>query len=76
MGSARFDTLTDFYVRKVDVAIRCDGCRYKRFMAVGEMLSIFGAGEKVWNIKRRLKCSKCGHRGASLAPIPRLEPRQ
>jgi DNA-directed RNA polymerase subunit RPC12/RpoP len=74
MGTARFETLMDFARRNVDVAIQCEGCRYRRSMPHEELEAVFGMGTRVVEVRRRLRCSKCGHKGAKLAPIPRLTP--
>jgi DNA-directed RNA polymerase subunit RPC12/RpoP len=74
MGSARFETVLDFARLGVDVAIRCDGCKHKRNLTAEQLATIFGLGARLATVRRRLTCSKCGHKGASLAPIPRLDP--
>jgi len=73
MGSARFRTVVDFARLGVDVAIRCEGCRRIRYMQANELGIVLGVGTRIFVAERRLKCSKCGHKGAKLAPIPRLE---
>ena len=74
MGTARIETILDFARLEVDVAIRCDGCRRTRHMTAGEMATVFGLATRVGAAERRLTCRECGHKGAKLAPIPRLEP--
>lgn len=73
MGTARFETIMDFARREVDVAVRCRGCRYTRHMKADQVGDVFGLGTRIATAERRLRCSKCGHKGARLAPIPRLE---
>lgn len=71
MGTARFETVLDYGRRGVDVAIRCEGCRYVRNLTADQLQAIFG-GARIIEAQRRLRCSQCGHRGAKLAPIPPL----
>ena len=73
MGTARFETLVDYAKREVDVGIRCEGCRRVRYMTVAQLGDVFGLATRRDAIERRLRCSQCGHKGARLAPIPRLE---
>jgi DNA-directed RNA polymerase subunit RPC12/RpoP len=63
MGTARIETIMDFARLKVDVAIRCDGCRHKRHMRFEQMEAVFGLGTRIVEAQRRLKCSQCGHKG-------------
>jgi hypothetical protein len=72
MGSARIETILDFARLNVDAAIRCDGCRRKRNMTAEELAVVFGIGARVATAERRLRCSACGHKGARVAPIPKL----
>jgi hypothetical protein len=72
MGSARIETIVDYVRLHVDVAIRCLGCRRTRNMTADEMAAVFGLPTRIVTAERRLRCSKCGHKGAKLAPIPRL----
>ncbi len=73
MGTARFDTVGDFFKYKVDVAIRCDNCRRKRILTAEQVEAIFGLGTRIVTAERRLRCSHCKAKGGRLAPIPRLE---
>jgi hypothetical protein len=73
MGTARFETVMDYARREVDVAIRCEGCRRVRNMTADQLGAVFGLDGKRLAIERRLRCSQCGHKGAKLAPIPKLE---
>lgn len=73
MGTARFETIMDFLRLNVDVAVRCSGCRRIRYMTAEELEAVFGAPTRLLTAQRRLRCSQCGHRGAKLAPIPRMQ---
>lgn len=73
MGTARFEKVIDYAIRKVDVAVRCEGCRHVRNLTVEQLADIFGLATRLAEVRRRLTCSKCGHKGAKLAPIPKLE---
>ncbi|HEV2079999.1 MAG TPA: hypothetical protein VGR19_08935 [Allosphingosinicella sp.] len=73
MGSARFETVMDFAPLEVDAVIRCEGCRYSRNLTAEQLATMFGLGTRLAEVRRRLVCSRCGHKGAKLAPIPRLE---
>jgi hypothetical protein len=53
----------DFARLNVDVAIRCNGCRYTRHMTAEEVEAVFGLATRLIVAQRRLKCSKCGHKG-------------
>jgi hypothetical protein len=57
----------------VDVAIRCERCRYSRTITFEQMEAVFGLAARVAAVRRRLVCSKCGSRGAKLAPVPRFK---
>ncbi len=72
MGTARFETIGDYLRYDVDVAIRCDGCRYRRTLTAEQIQAIFGLGTRIITAQRRLRCSRCGAKGGRLAPIPRL----
>lgn len=74
MGTAKFETLMDFAKREVDVAIRCQGCRRVRKVKIEVLADVLSLGTRVVEAERRLRCGECGHRGARLAPILRLEP--
>ena len=63
----------DFASYGVDVAIRCEGCRRTRHMTRDEVAAVFGPGTRIPTAERRLRCSRCGHKGARMRPIPRLE---
>lgn len=73
MGTARFETITDYIRREVDIAIRCLGCGHTRDMKADSLVAIFGLSVRVAEVKRRLRCRQCGHKGAKLAPIPKLK---
>ena len=73
MGNFRFETILDFSSKQVDVAVRCDGCRRVRYLTAAQVADIFGIACRIVTAERRLRCSQCGHKGAKLAPIPRLE---
>ena len=75
VGSARFEIVMDYAVRGVDVALRCGGCRHTRFLTSAQAADIFGLAERITRAERRLRCSRCGHKGGRMAPIPRLERR-
>jgi hypothetical protein len=72
MGSARFELVMDYSARGVDVAIRCEGSRRTRYMTAQELVDVFGPARRV-TAERRLRCRECGHKGAKLAPVPKLE---
>jgi DNA-directed RNA polymerase subunit RPC12/RpoP len=75
MGTARFETLMDFARREVDVGVRCLGCGYTRCIQIEQLEAVMGGwAVTVRRAERRLKCTKCGHRGARLAPVLRLDP--
>lgn len=73
MGCARFETVLDYFKRDVDVAVRCEGCRHLRHMTREQFEAVFGIECRLIVAARRLRCSRCGHKGARLAAIPRLE---
>jgi hypothetical protein len=73
MATARFETIMDYLRLNVDVAVRCTGCRRTRYMRAEELEAVFGVAARVLVAQRRFKCGECGHKGAKLAPIPRLE---
>jgi len=71
MGSKRFVTVYDYYRADADVVIRCKGCAHTVRMTGIEIMIRFGL-VSIKAASARLKCKECGHRGAALAPIPRL----
>jgi hypothetical protein len=75
MGSARFELIIDFYRHEVDVALRCDGCKHTRCLTVQQVGKIFGIEERIAKCAKRLVCSRCGHKGGRMTPIPKLNPK-
>jgi len=73
MATARFETIMDFARQDVDAAVRCEGCRHVRKLTAEQLATIFGLGTRIVTAERRLRCSRCDHKGARLRPIPRLE---
>jgi hypothetical protein len=73
MGTARFETILDYARYDVDAAIRCGGCGHTRYLKLEQLEAIFGLGTRIGTAARRLKCSKCGHKGAKVTPVPRLD---
>jgi hypothetical protein len=42
-------------------------------MKLEQFEAVFGIATPIVTVQRRLRCSKCGHKGARIAPIPRME---
>lgn len=72
---ARFRALQDFIAAQVDVMVECLGCG-RRVRA--DPRRIVRALPVKWRMTlgyqaSRLRCAECGHRGARLAPVPRIK---
>ena len=72
-ANRRFETILDYARHEVDVAIRCNGCRHRRFLTVEQVIDIFGIATRIGRAEHRLRCMQCGHKGGRMAPIAKLE---
>lgn len=73
MGYKAVRCLGDFVRYDADVMVRCRSCRRTRRFDALEFSGQFGpmgSSLLVSELRRRLKCSACGHRGADIAPVP------
>ena len=75
-ANRRFETIMDFGRHRVDVALRCNGCRHTRFLTLEQVVDIFGLATRIGRAELRLRCTRCGHKGGRMAPIPQLEPKR
>lgn len=72
---SRLRCLQDFIVAQVDAMAECNGCR-RRVRA--NPASLHAALKVKWRRSldfegSKLRCTECGHRGARIAPIPKIE---
>jgi hypothetical protein len=66
MGTAKFETVMDFAKYKVDVAIRCEGCRYKRNMPAEQFEAVFGIATRLAEVRRLLLKNPAGATAAAM----------
>jgi hypothetical protein len=58
----------------LDVAFRCNHCKHRRRLTLEQAYAIFGMPTRIANAQARCRCSRCGEKGARIAPIPRMNP--
>jgi hypothetical protein len=68
MGDARFDSVFDISRHRADAVIRCR-CGHEKRVSGREMVRQFGA-VAIRDAERRLKCSVCREKSATITPIP------
>jgi DNA-directed RNA polymerase subunit RPC12/RpoP len=73
MGSKHFRKAGDFIVFRADAAIRCRSCKHVRHMSGLEFAQLFPRNMMLVSAVKRLRCAECGHKGAEIAAVPRLD---
>lgn len=69
MGSARFDTTMSFGRYRADAVIRCR-CGHERRVTPREIMLAFPMPILIREAERRLRCSVCDRKEATMTPIP------
>lgn len=69
----RLDSLSDFARQRYNLRITCqsDTCGYVVEASSGAMMRELGptrARFSIGRLEEKMKCSRCGHRGAAIAP--------
>lgn len=72
MGSKHFRVVYDLERADADAAIRCNACHHVGRLSAMKAVIALGARTSLIDAGKRLRCTKCGERGASIAAIPRL----
>jgi DNA-directed RNA polymerase subunit RPC12/RpoP len=73
MGSKHFRKAGDFMLFRADAAIRCPACRHVRQMGGLDFAQLFNGNPLLVTAAKRLRCVECGHKGAEIAAVPRLD---
>ncbi|WP_197029404.1 hypothetical protein [Paracoccus pantotrophus] len=64
------DTLTGWIENNLEMIVRCGSgyfCRKPAILTINDLKQHVAAGLSLEDLKNRLKCSKCGKRGARIA---------
>ena len=73
MGSKNFRKTGDFMLFRADAAIRCPSCKHVRRMRGLEFAQLFKRNLLLVSAVKRLRCAECGHKGAEITAVPRLD---
>jgi DNA-directed RNA polymerase subunit RPC12/RpoP len=69
VANARFETTYSFSRHRADCRIVCP-CGYVRLVTAVELQRAFPMPTPINMAEKRLKCSKCGAKGARMVPVP------
>jgi len=70
VANKQIRTVSDFTRFQANARIYCLVCHRSRIVEGAVITQWFGAGVAIEDAARRMKCRKCGGRGAKISPVP------
>lgn len=72
MGWKRLDSIRDYHQNKFDVVIECLSCRHKVIYTAADLCAHLGYSYRdshPENVAKRMRCTECGRKNATVRPI-------